>query len=100
MLDSSEEHQRVINTVGAVHCDFCRIPLARWRYAADSRDWRACAKCHEAIETDDREMLLGRVIGAPVPRTMPDRFAPHFRERARELHEQFWAAGRGRAEPV
>jgi hypothetical protein len=81
-------------------CDFCRNQLAQWRYPADSCDWHACANCHEAIEADDRETLLDRVIGAPVPRTLPDRFAPHFRERARELHERFWATSRGPAEPV
>ena len=58
----------------------------------------ACDKCHAAIQADDREALLGRVMLAPVPRTLSDRYAPQFRERARELHEQFWSMERGPAE--
>jgi hypothetical protein len=34
--------------------------------------------------------LLDRAVLIPVPRTLPDRYAPRFRERARELHEDFW----------
>ena len=41
---------------------------------------------------------LGRVMLAPVPRTLPDRYAPRFRERARNLHEQFWSERPGPAE--
>jgi hypothetical protein len=83
-----------------VPCDFCRSPRDRWRYPAEPRDWIACDKCHDAIESDDREALLGRVMLAPVPRTLPDRYAPRFRERARELHEEFWSMERGPAELV
>jgi hypothetical protein len=79
-------------------CDFCHTPRSRWRYRAGSSDWLACDKCHAAIEADDREALLDRVMLAPVPRTLPDRYAPRFRAQARELHERFWAAKRGRAE--
>src|SRR5438094_90552 len=50
----------------AVTCEFCRSPRARWRYPA-SRDWLACDECHAAIQADDREALLGRVMLAPVP---------------------------------
>ena len=83
-----------------VRCDFCRNPLARWRYAAEGRDWRACERCHGAIEADDREALLDRVMAQPVPRTVPDRYARRFQERAKELHESFWAARGGPAEPL
>src|SRR5262245_19975726 len=31
---------------------------------------------------------------APVPRTVSDRYAPQWRDRARELHEQFWSQER------
>lgn len=78
-----------------VTCDFCHSPRGRWRYPSTSRDWLACDKCHAAIQADDREALLGRVMLAPVPRTLPDRYAPRFRARARELHEQFWLARPG-----
>jgi len=81
-----------------VTCEFCRSPRARWRYPADSQDWLACDKCHAAIQADDREALLGRVTLAPVPRTLSDRYAPHFRVQARKLHERFWSPNPGRAE--
>jgi hypothetical protein len=32
---------------------------------------------------------------APVPRTLPDRYAPRFQIQARKLHEQFWSMGHG-----
>jgi hypothetical protein len=83
-----------------VPCDFCRSQRDRWRYPAESRDWRACDKCHAAIEADDREALLGRVMLAPVPRTLSDRYAPQFRERAKQLHYEFWSAGHGPPEIV
>jgi hypothetical protein len=54
-----------------------------------------CGKCHAAIQRDDREELLGRVMLAPVSRTLPDRYAPRFRQRARELHERFWQTRSG-----
>jgi hypothetical protein len=55
-----------------------------WRYRTGSKDWLACDKCHAAIQADDREALLDRVMLAPVPRTLPDRYAPRFRAQARE----------------
>jgi hypothetical protein len=73
--------------------------MVRWRYPAD-REWLACEKCHAAIQGDEREGLLARVIQKPVPRTLPDRYAPHFRQRARELHESFWATRSGPAHPA
>lgn len=81
-------------------CDFCRSPLQRWRYPATGQDWLACDKCHTAIQGDDREALLERVLLAPVPRTVRDRYAPRYQQRARELHETFWSAGVGAAEPI
>jgi hypothetical protein len=78
--------------------DFCRSPRARWRYPAASRHWLACEKCHAAIQADDREALLDRVMLAPVPRSLSDRYAPRFRDQARELHEQFWSMRPGPAE--
>ena len=81
-------------------CDFCSIPRARWRYrlAAGERGERlACERCHAAIQADDRELLLGRVMGAPVPRTLDERYAPVWRDRARKLAVEFWDAGIGDA---
>lgn len=81
-----------------VPCDFCHNPRVRWHYPAASRGWLACDKCHGAIEADDPEALLDRVMLAPVPRSLPDRYAPRFRNQARELHEQFWSTRPGPAE--
>jgi hypothetical protein len=72
--------------------------MARWRYPARERGWAACEKCRAAIEADDREALLERALLMPVPRTVPDRYAPRFREQARELHEEFWTSRAGAAE--
>ena len=83
-----------------MRCSFCRSPLARWRYPADDESWQACERCHQAIEADDRETLLDRVLAQPVPRTVPDRYAAHFQRAAQELHERFWGAERGPARPL
>jgi hypothetical protein len=63
-------------------------PGSAWTYPAE-RDWSACEKCHAAIEVDDREALLDRASLIPVPRTLPDRYAPLHLERARRQHVQF-----------
>lgn len=84
-------------------CDFCLSTRARWRYpliAGERRERLACQRCYAAIEGDDREQLLGRVMGAPVPRTVPDRYAPVWRERARGLAVEFWDARGGAAAPL
>jgi hypothetical protein len=73
--------------------------VVKWRYPAE-RDWFACAKCHAAIQRDDREALLGRVMQQPVPRSLPDRYAPQFRQRARALHEEFWTTRSGPPQPA
>jgi hypothetical protein len=78
-----------------VKCDFCGSPVPRWRYPVGEESRLACEKCHGAIQREDREELLGRVMLAPVPRTLPDRYAPRFRQRARELHEEFWQTRSG-----
>ena len=85
------------NTRPAVPCDFCRSPRFRWRYPGASRGWLACDWCHAAIQAEDREALLGRVVLALVPRSPSDRYAPR-RNQARELHEQFWSTRTGPAE--
>jgi anti-anti-sigma factor len=82
----------------AVPCDFCHSPRVRWHYPAAARGWLACDKCHGAIQADDPDALLDRVMLAPVPRSLPDRYAPRFRNQARELHEQFWSTRPGPAE--
>jgi hypothetical protein len=69
-----------------------------WTPTSCSRDWLACGKCHVVIQADDREALLGRVMLAPVPGFLSDRYAPRFRNQARDLHEQFWSARPGPAE--
>lgn len=72
--------------------------MVKWCYPAD-RDWLACEKCHGAIQRDDREGLLSRVMQRPIPRTLPDRYAPQFRQQARKLHEEFWTNRSGPARP-
>jgi hypothetical protein len=74
--------------------------MAKWRYPARERDWRACEKCRAAIEADDRKALLERVLLRPVPRTVPDRHADRFREQATRLHEEFWLTREGNPEPL
>jgi hypothetical protein len=81
-----------------VRCDFCGNLRARWRYPTDDQGWLACDKCRAAIEADDREALLERVMLAPTPRSVSDRLASPFRVRARQLHEDFWSLRRGPAE--
>jgi hypothetical protein len=83
-----------------VTCDFCRSHRVKWRYPVADREWLACDRCHEAIARDDREALLERVLFAPLPRTLPDRYESRFREQARELHEEFWLTRDGPAEKV
>jgi hypothetical protein len=73
--------------------------MVKWRYSA-GRDWLACEKCHTAIEADDRETLLARVLQKPLPATLSDRYAPRFLENARRLHDQFWEARSGPAQPA
>ncbi len=83
-----------------MRCEFCGSRAVAWLHPAGSREWRACAKCHVAIEADDREALLDRANLIPVPRTLPDRYAPHFRQRARQLHDEFWERRSGAARPA
>jgi hypothetical protein len=54
----------------------------RWSYPIRGGERRACDECHQVIEARDRERLLKRSLLIPVPRTLPDRYAPRFRERA------------------
>jgi hypothetical protein len=69
--------------------------MARWRYPARDRDWQACERCHGAIQAGDREALLTRGLRMPVPRSVPDRYAPQFHERTRGLNKAFWSGRRG-----
>ena len=78
---------------------FCASRMVKWRHRAAERDWLACAKCHAAIEADDREALLDRANLIPVPRTLPDRYAPKFLERARRLHHECWQTRSGPGHP-
>jgi hypothetical protein len=52
--------------------------MVRWLHPTDEREWQACDKCHAAIEADDREALLDRAALIPVPRTVPERYAPKY----------------------
>jgi hypothetical protein len=45
--------------------------------------------CRAAIEAGDREALLKRSLLIPIPRTLPDRYAPRFRERAKQVQAEF-----------
>ena len=82
-----------------MRCDFCGFLIVQWVYPAE-RDWLACDKCHRAIEADDREGLLDRASQIPVPRTLPDRYAGKFLERARRLHHEFWETRSGPPSPA
>jgi hypothetical protein len=73
-----------------VRCEFCGSVRPRWSYPIHGGTRKACDECRTVIERDDREALLDRAVLIPVPRTLPDRYAPRFRRRARELHEEFW----------
>jgi hypothetical protein len=74
--------------------------MARLRYPARERDRRACEKCRDAIEAEDRKALLARVLLQPIPRTVPDRYADRFREQAKRLHDEFWTTREGAPEPL
>jgi hypothetical protein len=74
--------------------------MVRWVYPAE-RDWLACDRCHAAIQADDRQALLERVMLQPIPRTLSDRHANRFRARAKQLHDEFWQSrAAGHPEPV
>ena len=64
------------------------------------RDHLVTTQRHAAIEADDREALLDRASLIPVPRTVPDRYAPQFLERARRLHLEFWETRSGPPRPA
>jgi hypothetical protein len=84
-----------------VRCNFCGSLRPRWTYPVrDGRERSACEECRQAIEADDREALLDRAVLIPVPRTLPDRYAPKFRERAKRLHVEFWEQRDGPPEPL
>ena len=91
--------EHLFDRVRAMCCDFCGSLMPRWRYPAE-REWLACEKCHAAIQRDDREALLDRVSLIPVPRTLPDRYAPKTLERARRLHCEFWETRTGPPSPA
>ncbi|MCD6015850.1 MAG: hypothetical protein K0R88_1934 [Solirubrobacterales bacterium] len=82
-----------------MRCDFCGSRMIKWVHPAE-RDWLACEKCHRAIEAEDREALLDRASLIPVPRTVSDRYAPQYLERARRLHFEFWETRSGPARPA
>jgi len=74
--------------------------MRQWRYPARDRNWLACPKRHDAIQRDDREELLDRVLMQPVPRTVPERYAPRSRQHARKLHEKLWQTREGPPGPA
>jgi hypothetical protein len=73
--------------------------MVRWVYPAE-RDWLSCEKCHRAIEADNREALLDRASQIPVPRTLPERYAGKFLERAHRLQVEFWESRKGPPRPA
>jgi hypothetical protein len=83
-----------------VRCDFCGSLRPRWSYPIQGGTRRACEDCRAAIEADDREGLLNRALLIPLPRTVPDRYAPRFRETAKRLHADFWELREGGATPL
>jgi hypothetical protein len=83
-----------------VRCDFCGSLRPRWSYPIEGGTRRACDECRLAIEADDREGLLSRSLLMPLPRTVPDRYAPRFRAAARRLHLEFWELREGEATPL
>ena len=83
-----------------VRCDFCGSLRPRWSYPIQGGTRRACDDCRQAIEAEDREALLNRALLIPLPRTVPDRYAPRFRETAKRLHLEFWELRDGGASPL
>ena len=83
-----------------VRCDFCGSLRPRWSYPIEGGTRRACDDCRQAIEADDREGLLSRSLLIPLPRTVPDRYAPRFRAAAKRLHLEFWELREGGATPL
>jgi hypothetical protein len=83
-----------------VRCDFCGSVRPRWSYPVRGGTRSACEECRRAIEADDRAGLLDRALLIPVPRTVPDRYAPRFRREARRLHVEFWELREGPATPL
>jgi hypothetical protein len=76
-------------------CEFCGSRIVKWIYPTTQGDWESCDKCHAVIEADDREALLDRASQIPVPRTLSERYADKFLERARRLHVEFWGTRSG-----
>jgi hypothetical protein len=81
-------------------CEFCGSRMVRWIYETAERAWPACDKCHAAIEADDREALHDQASQIPVPRTISDRNATKFLQRARRLHLEFWETRSGPPRPA
>jgi hypothetical protein len=80
-----------------MQCHFCGSLRPRWTYPIREGTRNACDDCRQAIEAEDREGLLNRGLLIPVPRTLPDRYAPRFREQAKRLHVEFWEQRNGPA---
>ena len=83
-----------------MRCEFCGSLRPRWSYPIEGGSRKACNECRQAIEADDREALLQRSLLIPIPRTLPDRYAPRFREQAKRLHVEFWELRDGHAQAL
>src|SRR5215216_5597955 len=84
-----------------VRCDFCGSLRPRWAYPVrDGHERIACDECRKAIEGDDRQALLDRALLIPLPRTVPERYAPRFQAAAKRLHAEFWQLRSGPARPL
>jgi hypothetical protein len=89
------------------HCDFCDAPNPKWCYDAvdtliDIREspyvhesiggWAACDACANAIDANDRDVLIARSYEAWRARGLPTAEVLHV---LRLIHSAFWFSKRG-----
>ena len=100
----------------AESCDFCGAANAAWIYPAASfimesvptKDvgsdgaWAACGKCHDLIESNDREALAAWALKNFQQRhgALPREYRQVLGERMRSLHIEFWNNRQGKPLPI